>query len=80
MNIMEKKNTALIKEFDRYIREHIDFTDRFPSEAFVIMQLEGDEEFNQWSRKLAESYSEKGQSVVYVKIKKLNPFNLVSRN
>ena len=46
MNIMERKNTDLIKEFDRYIREHPDFADNIPNNTIVIMQLEGDEEFN----------------------------------
>jgi len=49
MNIMERKNTELIKEFDRYIREHPEYADSIPKNALVIMQLEGDEEFNQWS-------------------------------
>lgn len=73
MNIMERKNTDLIKEFDRYVRENPDFADTIPQGAVVIMQLEGDEEFNNWSRQLATSHAEKGQPIVYVKIKKIKP-------
>ncbi len=55
MNIFEKKNTDLIKEFNRYIREHPGFAEAIPKGAIVAMQLEGDDDFNAWSRRLAES-------------------------
>ena len=73
MNIMERKNTDLIKEFNRYIREHPEFADRIPDNAVVIMQLEGDEEFNKWSLNLAKAHTEKGQPVIRVRIKKIKP-------
>jgi hypothetical protein len=37
------------------------------------MQLEGDEEFNMWSLELAKCHAEKGQPVIYVRIKKIKP-------
>jgi len=49
MTINEKKNSALVKEFDRYVLEHPEFAENIPDNALVVMQLEGDEEFNQWS-------------------------------
>lgn len=73
MNIMERKNTELIQEFNRYIREHPDFTDSIPDNAIVIMQLEGDDDFNKWSSKLARVHMGKGQSVVYIRVKKIKP-------
>ena len=73
MNIMERKNTDLIKEFNTYIREHPEFADSIPNNATVIMQLEGDEEFNKWSLKLAKSHAENGGPVIYVRIKKIKP-------
>jgi hypothetical protein len=73
MNVMERKNTELIKEFNAYIREHPDFAESIPNNAIVIMQLEGDEEFNKWSREMAGSQAEKGQPLVYIKIKKIRP-------
>lgn len=71
MNRFEQKNTELIKEFNRYVREHPDFAEQIPDDAIVIMQLEGDEEFNAWAQRLVESRS--GQPIVLVKIKKLKP-------
>ena len=73
MNIFEKRNTELIKEFNRYIREHPEFGDSIPKGAVVSMQMEGDEDFNTWSRRLAESNAEEGQSMIYVKIKRIKP-------
>lgn len=73
MNVMERKNTELIKEFNRYIREHPEFADSIPNNAVVVMQLEGDEEFNRWSDEIAKSHAEKGQPIVYVRIKKIRP-------
>ncbi|GAX62966.1 hypothetical protein SCALIN_C45_0124 [Candidatus Scalindua japonica] len=77
MNIMEKKNTDLIKEFNRYMREHPDIAESIPNNAVIIMQLEGDEGFNKWSNKMAREHMEKDQSVVYIRIKKIKP--LISR-
>ena len=42
MNIMERKNTELIKEFNRYVREYPQFSENIPDNALVVMQLEGD--------------------------------------
>lgn len=70
---MERENTDLIKEFNRYIREHPEFADRIPDNAVVIMQLEGAEEFNKWSLNLAKAHAKKGQPVIRVRIKKIKP-------
>jgi len=73
MNIMERKNTDLIKEFNRYIREHPDFADNIPNNAILIMQLEGDVEFNKWNLRLGKSNVENGQPVIHVRIKRIKP-------
>ena len=73
MNIMERKNTDLIKEFNRYIRERPDFADNIPNNAIIIMQLEGDEDFNRWSLEMAKSHAEEHQPLIYVKIRKMRP-------
>jgi len=75
MNLFERKNTELIKEFNRYIREHPEFADSILNDAVVVMQLEGDEEFNEWSRRLAESRAGEGRPIVYIKIKELAPLH-----
>ena len=39
----------------------------------MAMLVEGDEEFNRWSQEGAKRQAEKGQPVVYVKIKRIQP-------
>lgn len=73
MNVFEQKNAELVTEFDRYVREHPDFAERIPDNALLAMLVEGDEEFNRWSREGAKQQAEKGQPVVYVKIKRIQP-------
>ncbi len=73
MNVFEKKNADLIREFNRYLREHPEFGGAIPKGAVVAMQLVGDEDFNAWSRALAESQADEGQPVVYVWIKRMRP-------
>jgi len=73
MNVFERRNSDLVTEFDRYVREHPEFADQIPDGALVAVLLEGDEEFNRWSRDGARRQAEQGQPIVYVKIKQLEP-------
>ncbi|GFP26788.1 hypothetical protein HKBW3S43_00180 [Candidatus Hakubella thermalkaliphila] len=73
IDILEKKHSILVAEFDRYVVEHPDFAEKIPQNAQIVLQVEGDEEYNKWSRQLAERQRETGQSIVYVKIKGLKP-------
>jgi hypothetical protein len=73
MNIFEQKNAELVTEFDRSVREHPDFAEPIPDNALVAMLVEGDDEFNRWSQEGAKRQAEKGQPVVYVKIKRIQP-------
>lgn len=68
-----EKNTMLVKEFDRYILDHPEFADKIPDNALVVMQIEGDEEFNRWAREAAQSAAEKDTPIVYVTITELKP-------
>jgi hypothetical protein len=73
VNVYEKKNSELIKEFNRYVREHPEFADDIPKYAIVVMQLEKDPRFNHWSRNLAKAHVAPGQPIVFVHIQKLKP-------
>jgi len=73
MNVFEQKNAEMVTEFDRYVREHPEFAERIPQNALVAILVEGDEEFNRWSQEGAKRQAEKGQPVVYVKIKRIQP-------
>ena len=73
MNVFEHKNAELVTEFDRYVLEHPEFTDQIPDGALVAMLVDGDEEFNRWSREGAGRQTEHDQPIVYVKIIELEP-------
>jgi hypothetical protein len=68
-----EKNSMLVREFDRYILEHPEFADQLPYNALVVMQVEGDEEFNYWARETARRAAEENTPVVYVTITELKP-------
>lgn len=71
--ILEKKHAILVTEFDRYIVEHPEFAERIPKNAQIVLQVEGDEEYNEWIRELSEKQKEPDQPVIYVRIKGLKP-------
>ena len=68
-----EKNSILVKEFDRYILEYPEFADKLPNNALIVMQIEGDEEFNNWARRTAKCVAEKNNPLVYVTITELKP-------
>ena len=65
------KNTMLVREFDKYILEHPDFANQIPNDALVVMQIVGDEEFNEWARETAQIVAEKDNRIVYVTVTEL---------
>lgn len=73
MNLLERRNSLLGIEFDRYMKEHPEFSERIPDNAHVILLLEGDEEFNNWSIRIGKKQAESGQPLIFVTIKKLGP-------
>ena len=73
MNKFERKNAKLVTEFDRFIFENPEFADSIPDRALVAMQLEEEDEFNRWSRNLAQKQAEKAQKIVFINIKKMRP-------
>jgi len=68
-----EKNSMLIREFDRYILEHPEFANKIPNNALVVMQVEGDREFNKWAKNTSLKAAEKDQAIVYVTITELKP-------
>jgi hypothetical protein len=68
-----EKNSLLVREFDRYILEHPEFADQLPDNALVVMQIDGDEEFNNWARETAKSAYNKESPVVYVTVTEMKP-------
>ena len=75
LNIFEKTQAMLAREFDRYVMEHPDFANQIPSGAQILIELEGQESFNAWVRSLAETQREKGQATVRVRVRRLTPIH-----
>ena len=66
-------NTMLVREFDRYVLEHPEFTEKIPDNALVVMQIVGDDEFNEWARRKGQNVVEKDNPIVYVTVTELKP-------
>ena len=73
IDILEKKHAILVAEFDRYVVEHPEFAVDIPRNSQIVLQVEEDSEYNEWSKQLAERQREPNQKVVYVKVKGLKP-------
>ena len=73
ISILEKKHAILVTEFDRYVVEHPEFAVNIPRNSQIVLQVEEDNEYNEWSKQLAERQREPGQKIVYVKVKGLKP-------
>jgi hypothetical protein len=71
--ILEKKHAILVTEFGRYVVEHPEFAAKIPANAQVVLQVEGDEEYNDWSKQVAEKQREPRKPAIYVKVQGLKP-------
>jgi hypothetical protein len=67
----------LLGEFNRYVVDNPGFAARIPYGATVILQLEGNDAYNRWSRNIAERSRTKDKDengpVLYVRVKGLRP-------
>jgi hypothetical protein len=77
MTAAEKKlvdrNLDLIFEFEKYVLEHPEITEKIPRNAVVFMKVVGDNKFNLWSERRAKKQAKKGVPVIAVTVKKLGP-------
>ena len=73
MNVFEQENAELVTEFDRYFGSIRISPNRFRTTRWWPCWSKGDEEFIRWSQEGAKRQAEKGQPIVYVKIKRIQP-------
>ena len=57
-------------EFHRYLMEHNEFANNIPSNALVIFQVEGENDFNDWHKEMSLRNREADQPVIYVYVNK----------
>ena len=62
--------TMVSTEFHRYLMENDEFSNKISANALVIFQVEGEDDFNSWHKKMSLRNHEKGQSIIYVYVKK----------
>jgi hypothetical protein len=68
------RQLELAAEFAQYVADHPEVDDLLPQKSHICFQIEGDAEFNRYSRDLAERQRrEEGVPVVRVRIKGLAP-------
>ena len=66
-----RKNQQLSTEFELYLLEHPEVEDKIPDNAMIVLVPEYDKELAKKNRELAAANKEPGQTIVYVKVKKL---------
>ena len=70
---LTEKNLDLIFEFEKYVLEHPEVSDKIPRDAVVFMKLAGDEKFNRWSERKAKKQTKKGVPLISVTVTKMRP-------
>jgi hypothetical protein len=69
-----RKQLELTAEFGKYVMDHPDVDEILPPESHIYFEVAGEDEFNRYSRQLAEKQlREQGLPLVCVKIKGLAP-------
>ncbi len=68
-----KKNLILSTEFDRYLLEHPELTEKIPLNSQIVLLPEDDAELSKINMEIAERQREEGQQVVYVHIGLIAP-------
>lgn len=67
------RQLELNAEFGKFILEHPEMLDQLPDGAYVFFEVEGETEFNQHARRMAEARKQEKVPVVIVRIKSVAP-------
>lgn len=69
-----QKQLELTAEFGKYVIDHPEADDALPPESHIYFEVAGEEEFNRYSRQLAEKQlGEEGLPLVCIRIKGRTP-------
>jgi hypothetical protein len=72
--VFAQKQLELTGEFGKYVIDHPEVDNLLPVESYIYFEIAGQEEFNQYSRQLAEKHlREAGTPIVCVRVKGLAP-------
>ena len=68
------KQLELAAEFAQYVVDHPEVDNLLPEKSYLYFEIEGEDEFNRYSRDFAEQERrEEGVPIVWVRIKGLAP-------
>ena len=68
--VFSRRQMELRAEFAKYVIEHPEVDDSLPDDTCVLFEVEGEPEFNEYSRQLAERRQrEDGVQVVCIQIR-----------
>lgn len=70
------KNQQLSTEFDLYLLDHPEVSDQIPEGALVVFLPDFDKNLAKRNRTLAAKLKEKGQPVLYIKVKRITASRL----
>ena len=78
MKDFHRLHMDLLGEFDRYVLDNPGFAARIPYGATVVLQLDGNDAYNRWSRGIAErnrskDKKDKDRPLLFVRVKGLRP-------
>jgi hypothetical protein len=69
-----RRQMELTAEFAKYLLDHPEIDDQLPEDAYICFQVDGETEFNRYSRDLAQRRErEDGVTAVAVRLKGLAP-------
>ena len=60
----------LSTEFHKYLMENKEFANSIPANTLIVFQVEGEDGFNEWHKKMSLKNREEGQTVICVNVKK----------
>ena len=64
-------------EFHRYLMENEAFAEKIPTNALVIFQIEGEDDFNNWHKETSLRNREADQTIIYVFVKRWRKHSLI---
>ena len=68
-----QKQLELTAEFGKFVFDHPEVDEQIPNGAYVFFDIEGEPEFNRYSRQLANEQRQEGVPVVVVRTRGLAP-------
>ena len=79
MSNFNKFLTMISTEFNRYLMGNERLTKDIPKDALIIFQVEGEDDFNKWHKEMSLKNREKGQPIIYVKVKEWRQRSIIKK-